>query len=230
MKGKDHCTYFCGGREQNGNTQKRSISFHGDDISGLDGGPALFTTQFMPSHWKALQTTSFPKESYPGASVVPWARRREQGNNTAAGDPSGLRAACCVRDRASIVGGAGQPPWPEFTGSLVLSVHSRWAAYNTVIPTESSLGKCPKHLPMMNFNVLNPGISQMVPYRLRDSLSSTPERQRGWRYTHPEKSKGRRKHPTRTRSWKPPELSVVEGQWLRFKIQKIFSGKCSFFK
>ena len=35
MKGKDHCTYFCGDREWNENKQKLSVSFLADDISSL---------------------------------------------------------------------------------------------------------------------------------------------------------------------------------------------------
>lgn len=59
-KGKDHCTYLCGGREQNKNIQKLGIHFPARDVSGLltEAWPCLLSKSCLPTriHYEPLLT------------------------------------------------------------------------------------------------------------------------------------------------------------------------------
>lgn len=68
MKGKDHCTYFYGGREWNENKQKLSVSFLADDISSL-------MTEDLPC---LLSRPCFPTRIYHAALLFP--QRIARGN------------------------------------------------------------------------------------------------------------------------------------------------------
>lgn len=147
MKGKDHCTYFCGagsGMETNRNSALVSLEMT---------RPAYCSAHAFPPEYTTHQ--SLPRENGPGD-----------------GDPSGTEGS----ERVTALGvRAGCALHRAPPGGRVASPHGQssqgtWGSASVpgvqlACSTYSSLRTRPRYLLLANLNVLNPGISQTIPTR-----------------------------------------------------------------